>query len=41
MELIDGEDLEEWLETNGKLADEQTALAWLNKITIIQFLIFL
>ncbi len=35
MELIDGEDLELWLETNGKLSDEQTALTWLNKITII------
>ena len=35
MELIDGVDLEEWIETNGKLADEQTALTWLNKITII------
>jgi eukaryotic-like serine/threonine-protein kinase len=35
MELIDGEDLESWLQTNGKLADEQMALTWLNKITII------
>jgi eukaryotic-like serine/threonine-protein kinase len=35
MELIDGEDLDEWRQTNGKLADEQTALTWLNKITII------
>jgi eukaryotic-like serine/threonine-protein kinase len=35
MELIDGEDLEAWLETNGKLSEEQTALTWLNKITII------
>jgi eukaryotic-like serine/threonine-protein kinase len=35
MESIDGEDLEEWLQTNGKLSDEQTALTWLNKITII------
>jgi eukaryotic-like serine/threonine-protein kinase len=35
MESIDGEDLEEWLQANGKLADEQTALSWLNKITII------
>ncbi len=34
MELIEGEDLDEWLQANGKLADEQTALAWLNKITI-------
>jgi serine/threonine protein kinase len=35
MELIDGEDLEAWLETNGKLSEEQTALTWLNKITIV------
>jgi eukaryotic-like serine/threonine-protein kinase len=35
MESIDGVDLEEWLQANGKLADEQTALSWLNKITII------
>ncbi len=35
MESIDGEDLEEWLQINGKLSDEQTALIWLNKITII------
>ena len=35
MESIDGVDLEEWIETNGKLTDEQTALIWLNKITII------
>jgi serine/threonine protein kinase len=35
MELIDGEDLESWLQVNGKLADEQMALTWLNKITII------
>ncbi|PSB57050.1 bifunctional serine/threonine-protein kinase/ABC transporter substrate-binding protein, partial [Chamaesiphon polymorphus] len=35
MESIEGEDLEEWLAKNGKLAVEQTALAWLNKIAII------
>jgi serine/threonine protein kinase/ABC-type branched-subunit amino acid transport system substrate-binding protein len=35
MESIDGDDLETWLETNGKLTDEPTALTWLNKITII------
>jgi eukaryotic-like serine/threonine-protein kinase len=35
MESIDGQDLETWLEINGKLSDEQTALTWLNKITII------
>jgi eukaryotic-like serine/threonine-protein kinase len=35
MESIDGEDLDVWLQSNGKLADEQIALSWLNKITII------
>jgi eukaryotic-like serine/threonine-protein kinase len=35
MESIEGEDLAAWLETNGKLAYEQIALAWLNKITIV------
>jgi eukaryotic-like serine/threonine-protein kinase len=35
MEWIEGEDLEAWLQTNGKLAYEQIALNWLNKITIV------
>jgi eukaryotic-like serine/threonine-protein kinase len=35
MEWIDGEDLDKWLQTNHKLADEQTALTWLRKIVII------
>lgn len=34
MEWIEGEDLEVWLQTNGKLAYEHIALNWLNKITI-------
>jgi eukaryotic-like serine/threonine-protein kinase len=34
MEWIEGEDLELWLQTNGKLAYEHIALTWLNKITI-------
>jgi serine/threonine protein kinase len=35
MEWIEGEDLEAWLQTNGKLAYEHIALTWLNKITIV------
>jgi serine/threonine protein kinase/ABC-type branched-subunit amino acid transport system substrate-binding protein len=35
MEWIEGEDLEAWLATNGKLAYEQIALTWLNKIAIV------
>jgi eukaryotic-like serine/threonine-protein kinase len=35
MESIEGEDLEAWLQTNGKLAYEHIALTWLNKITIV------
>jgi serine/threonine protein kinase/ABC-type branched-subunit amino acid transport system substrate-binding protein len=34
MEWIEGEDLEKWLQTHHKLADEQTALTWLRKIAI-------
>ncbi len=35
MEWIEGEDLDAWLQTNGKLAYEHIALTWLNKITIV------
>jgi eukaryotic-like serine/threonine-protein kinase len=35
MEWIEGEDLEAWLATNGKLTYEHIALTWLNKITIV------
>jgi eukaryotic-like serine/threonine-protein kinase len=35
MEWIEGEDLEKWLQTHHKLAEEQTAISWLKKITII------